>query len=150
MQVEAIAKRLSREHFELEILMRRLLECVDYLPRTNETEWIEIMRRVWGEFRRHLLKHLDLEEADGYMGGVIERRPAVAGEVDRLLVEHASLRYLINSITDDVARLTPTEPLRLRDICHRIRDLIAYIRHHEHDENMMVLSAYTDDYGAGD
>lgn len=150
MRVEDVAKRLSKEHFELEFLMRRLLECVDFLPRTNEAGWIEDCRRVWTEFRRHLLRHMELEEAGGYLANVIERRPGMAGEVERLLGEHTSLRYLVNSIDDAITRLVPAEPLRMRDACHRVRDLIAYIRHHEHNENMMVLSVYTDDIGTND
>lgn len=150
MSIHQIAKRLSREHFELEILMKRLQACVDFMPRTNEAAWIEECRSVYAAFRNHLLKHMALEEADGYLTNVLEQRPGLGCEVERLQREHDSLSYLIESLGDAIEVLTPDEPLRIRDCCHRVRDLIAYIRHHEHDENMIVLSAFTDEIGTKD
>lgn len=150
MSVEDVARRLSKEHFELDLLMKRMLECVDFMPRTNEAGWIDDCRAVFSGFRTHLLKHMELEEAGGYMSDVTDRRPRLNEEVERLRCEHRSLRRLIASLDDAASRLTAEEPLLIRDFCHRVRDLIAYIRHHEQDENMMVLSAFTDDIGTKD
>ncbi|MCA9253995.1 MAG: hemerythrin domain-containing protein [Phycisphaerales bacterium] len=150
MSFEDVAKRLSREHFELDIQMKHLLACVDFMPRTNESSWIDECRATYSAFREHLLRHMDLEEAGGYLANVMERRPGLASEVERLQREHHSLRYLIDSLADAVNAMTAAEPLRIRDCCHRVRDLISYIRHHEHDENMTVLSAFTDDIGTKD
>lgn len=150
MSVDVIAKRLSKEHFELEVLMKRLLECADVMPRTNHAAWIEECRSVYAAFRDHVLKHMALEEVDGYLSVVVEKRPGLSCEVERLQREHQSLSHLIDSLSDAIVALTPEEPLRIRDCCHRIRDLIAYIRHHEQDENMLVLSAFTDEIGTKD
>jgi len=84
------------------------------------------------------------------MTTVQDRRPALSIEIQRLMDEHGAFRSLLNSVHASFEELTPERPLLVRDVCHRVRDLLSYVRHHEFDENMLVLSAFSDDIGTKD
>lgn len=150
MDIHAIAKQLSEEHRTLDQLARELSACVDSIPTVHTQQWLDRTRSTFKEFRVHVLAHMSLEEQDGYMTSVQDRRPALASEIDRLMAEHISFRSLLNSLNAALQEMTPEQPLLIRDTCHRVRDLLAYVRHHENDENMLVLSAYSDDIGTKD
>jgi hypothetical protein len=150
MTSQDIAKQCREEHLKVEILTNRLREWVAVVPRTNLGSWIKETQDRFEHLRAHMIKHVALEENEGYMVGVIERRPTLAPEVDRLKHEHSELAQIMDGIHKAVQDLSPEDRLLIRDCCRRIENLIHYIDHHEDDENMLVTFVFTHDIGTKD
>lgn len=150
MTSQDIARQCREEHLKVEELTNRLLEWVAVVPRTNLAAWIREAQHRFEHLRAHMIKHVALEENEGYMVSVIERRPTLAPEVDRLKHEHAELVQIMDDIHKAVQDLSPEDRLLIRDCCRRIDSLIHYIEHHEDDENMLVTFVFTHDIGTKD
>jgi len=147
MKAEELAKWMREEHLTLRGLMNTLQDRVSSVPRANQGRWIEAARESFGHVRAHTVKQMALEEQDGYMVPVMERRPALAAEIERLAHEHKELQRLMEGIHAFLQDLQPGDRLLIRDCCHRINDFISYMEHHTNDENLLVLSVFTDDIG---
>jgi len=150
MKPEELARWISEEHQKVHELASRLQECVACIPRARAEKWISDAREAFEHLRAHLTKHMSLEENEGYMVPVVERRPGLSREVDRLAHEHKEFIRLMDMIHHQLAELRPEDGLLIRDCCHRIRDLLCYVEHHKNEENLMVLSVFNLDIGAGE
>ncbi len=150
MKPEELAAWMREEHLKLRELTDALQDCVSCVPRANQGHWIEAARVSFDHVRAHTVKQMALEEQDGYMVPVAERRPALATEIERLAHEHKELQRLMDDIRAFLLDLRPGDQLLIRDCCHRINDFISYMEHHKNDENVLVLSVFTDDIGTKD
>ena len=150
MKPKELARWISEEHQKVHELVVQLQECVARIPRARHEEWICDVRKAFEHLRAHLTKHISLEENEGYMVPVLERRPALSREVDRLAHEHKEFIRLMDMIHHFLAELQPEDELLIRDCCHRIRDMLSYVEHHKNEENLMVLSVFNLDIGAGE
>ncbi len=150
MKPEELARWISEEHRKVRELAARLQECVACVPRARHEEWLCDVREAFEHLRAHLTKHMSLEENEGYMVPVVERRPALSREVDRLAHEHGEFIRLMDVIHHLLVELQPEDELLIRDCCHRVRDLLSYVEHHKNEENLLVLSVFNIDIGAGE
>lgn len=150
MNTEQAARWIREEHARVGDLADRLREKVAFCPRVAQGAWIEEVRDAFEHFRAHLTKHMSLEERGGYLESVIEQRPALSREVDRLGHEHAQMIRIMNGIHGTLQELGTNDRLLIRDCCARILNLLGYAEHHEKDENLLVMSAFTDDLGTKD
>ncbi|MBI4717776.1 MAG: hemerythrin domain-containing protein [Planctomycetes bacterium] len=142
---EELAKRMREEHEQVDVLARGLREWTAVIPKVNFPRWIEGARQRFDHFRSHLSRHFTLEEQEGYMKAVVDRRPMLAAEVDRLCHEHVELNRIMDALYKAVHELKPTDRLLIRDVCHRVGDLLTYVEHHEADENMLISFVFTQD-----
>lgn len=147
---EDLAAWIREEHDKVRDVAGRLQERVAVVPRTNLSRWIQGTTEAFDHFRAHLVKHMALEEQDGYMVPVSEARPALAREVDRLAHEHTEVTRIMDSIHQALHELRPEDRLLMLDVCRRIQSLLEFVEHHEKDENLLVLSVYTTDIGTKD
>lgn len=145
-----VAQWMKEEHQRVDELARALHDRVAVVPRTNLKAWIQATRTSLGDFQSHLLRHFDIEEDGGYLQAVVDRRPTLSGEVDRLRHEHDELGRMLGSIHRDLETLTDQDRLLIEDLCARVSGLLRYIREHEDRENLMVVSVFTHDLGTKD
>ena len=150
MNAQELARWFRDEHEKVIGLTARLSEKVAIAPQTNQQRWIEDVRLAFEHLRAHCIKHMALEEQDGYMISVVQRRPTLTHEVDRLAHEHYEMQQILDRIHNEIDQLRPDDHLLIRDCCARIQDVIAYTEHHENTENLLVLAAFTDDLGTTD
>ncbi|MHC5109977.1 MAG: hemerythrin domain-containing protein [Planctomycetota bacterium] len=150
MNEHELATWIQNEHDQVEELGDRLRERVAIVPRTCTESWLDETRDRFEHFRAHLQKHMALEEKSGYMAAVVERRPALSDRVDRLQQEHRDLVNLLDALHHLFAELTPKRRLLLRDFCQRVQYLLAYVEHHENEENDLIGMAYCEDMGTKD
>lgn len=150
MTTQTIASWISAEHTRIAELAAGMQEKVAVVPRANQAKWIADVTDAFEDFRTHVLRHQSLEEEGGYMVGVVEQRPALSAEVDRLAREHVELGRIMTDIHRQLVELEPADKLLLRDTCRRIQTLLQYLEHHTKDEDILVLSVFTDDGGAED
>ena len=150
MNTHELAVKLRAEHDAVETLSDHLRECVSVVPRANLGDWISELRLRFEHLRAHLTKHMALEEHDGYMKTVVEIRPTLSPEVDRLQHEHEEIGQIMASVHEAVEALKPVDRLLVRDCCRRIDNLLHYIEHHESDENLLLITSLTTDIGGHD
>ena len=79
---------MRQAYLKVEALSRSLRERVAGVPSENLERWIPELGEQFEAFRAHCVKHMSLEEADGYMTSVVECRPGLSCEVERLQHEH--------------------------------------------------------------
>lgn len=147
MKMQELARWIREEHEKCRDLASRMQELVVVVPRSNQEKWITTVRDFFEHFRAHCIKHMALEGQDGYMLPVVERRPALSQEVDQLAHEHTEITKIMDGIHEAIHGLKGDDALLIRDCCRRIQDCLSYVEHHEHTENLLVMSAFTDDIG---
>ena len=150
MKAEELARWVRAEHEKVGELMARLEDRVNCVPKANQGQWLDEVRTDFGHFRAHITKHMALEEQDGYMVPVTERRPALSKQVERLAHEHKEFTRMMDNIHILLEEMKVEDQLLIRDCCHRIHDLLSYVEHHQNEENLVVLSVFTDDIGTTD
>ncbi len=150
MDAEQLAGWLKKEHKAVRELVVQVGERAAAMPLANHAQWIGALRESFEHFRAHLTKVMALKEKDGYLAVVVERRPVLSREVERLAHEHDEFTRLMNMIHQALAELQPEDQLMIRDCCHRLRDLLCYVEHHDSAENLMILSALNLDIGSCD
>lgn len=150
MDPQKLAQWMRQEHAAVGQLSEALGRRIAAVPAGERTAWWRDLCDRFEHFRAHLLKHMSLEEKDGYLSMVSDRRPALDPQVQQLKSEHRQMTAMMKRINDDMQSAGIDEELILQDVCHRIDRLLGYVRHHEECENLMVLSAYTDDIGTKD
>lgn len=141
---------LRNEHSRINELLDRLHQTVAVVPRGDVEPWIAHIRDQFDVLRTRLLEHMAMEESDGYLKAVVDRRPGFASRVDRLRHEHLEFEVLLNDLAARLAQLKSNDRLLARDWCRRMSDLVHYIEHHESEENDLMEFAYTQDFGAKD
>ncbi len=138
------------EHKKVDELSHNLRRMVGVIPRTNVREWVEDLRTRFEHFRAHMVRHMSLEEHEGYMSSVLECRPALSDVVERLRSEHGQVSKLMDGLHHALEVLEPDDEILLRDVCRRIQELIHCVEHHEAAENLLMISAFTNDIGTKD
>lgn len=147
MKTREVAAWMRVEHEKVQDLANILRENAAVVPRVNLAAWIKDMQSRFEHFRAHLIKHMALEEHEGYLSIVVERRPALSPEVNRLQNEHRELTRIMDGIYEASKGLTAEDRLLVRDCCYRLHGLLGYIERHEELENNLVTFAFTQDLG---
>lgn len=150
MNPEMLASWIQTEHAKIDALAIELQEKVAVIPRAHQQRWIADVRASFDEFADHVHRHQSLEEQDGYMTAVVDERPTLSHEVDRLAHEHGELEQIMAGIKRQLAELSPDDALLIRDACRRIQNLLLYLEHHTKEENLMVMSVFQLDLGTDD
>src|SRR5262245_9067352 len=150
MNAEELGRWLREEHERTESLSERLRETVAQTPSASDAKWIECLRECFDHLRAHLTKHMALEERNGYLAPVVERRPALSAKVERLHTEHGQIQRIMNEIHDSLHAMRAADSLLIRDIRIRIDALLTHVAQHHNAENMIMLQVFTTDIGGED
>ena len=150
MDVHRLAEWLREEHHKVDLIAGELRDRVAVAPRANFDEWLGGVRDRFGHFRAHMTKHMALEEREGYMKAVVDRQPSLSDAIDRLKHEHVEFGKLMDGLHQVFEQIGPGDRLLVRDLCQRIESLLRCVEHHEADENLMMVSAFTSDIGTHD
>ncbi|HUU83618.1 MAG TPA: hemerythrin domain-containing protein [Phycisphaerae bacterium] len=148
MKSDDLAQWMRQEHDRVEDLAGVLLKEVAAPPRTQVQEWLTHLRDRFDHMRAHLQKHMALEEQDGYLPSVVEQRPTLFDQVERLKHEHGEITRIMDGIHTALHEAGPDDRMLVRECCQRIENVLTEVQRHEADENLMVMSAFTRDIGA--
>jgi hypothetical protein len=130
--------RLYQAHVRLSEQIGALrASCHDHVG-NDATERLSLRRQL-EQLRKTTEEHFALEEEGGDMTSVLDIAPRYSQLVDALRQQHDSLR-------DQARRLSEQPDCRAA----AIRDFIETLEAHEHAENAVVQSAFSDDLAAGD
>lgn len=143
-------RMLAVEHETLNRLMDELRAEIAVLPRSGLQPWIDRLIERFGHFEAHLIKHMALEEHDGYLSPVLAERPTLAKEVARLKHEHIEFVRLLQSVRQQLQQLEADDSIAPGDWCHRLARLLGYVEQHEHEEDLLLIDGVSRDIGVKD
>jgi hemerythrin-like domain-containing protein len=150
MRPDDLAAWMREEHDKVHDLRDKLTQKTASVPRINVDEWLKEVRERFEHLRAHLIRHMGLEEHEGYLNSVLELRPAFAPQVDKLNREHKELRRIMDSIYRDLQQVGADDHLVIMDLSWRISQFLSYITHHEEHEQLLVTYAFTQEIGTKD
>jgi iron-sulfur cluster repair protein YtfE (RIC family) len=141
---------LREEHTRTEEIADRLNATVARAPVSADASWLVELRERFEHLRAHLIRHMALEERDGYMAAAVERRPTLSQKIEALRLEHGQIQRIMDDIYKSVSAIRPEDRLLIRDVCMRVEALLSHVNEHHAAENLMMLRVFTDDIGDQD
>jgi hypothetical protein len=101
-------------------------------------------------FSRHLLRMMDLEEVDGYMTEVRERKPNLESRVQRLERHHKEFRKRLKALAPEVDAMQGLPDDQFEYLCAQIADLLDRVDAHDVDEiELLQETLLLDEGGEG-
>ncbi len=145
-----LSEWMKEEYEKVHKLVDALREKIGTEPRFNQEKWIDEVRLRFEHLRAHFIKHIALEEQEGYLKSVLEQKPSLSEQAAKLHTEHQQLVKLMNGIHATLMEMGPSDHLIISDCRQRIEGLLLTLRQHEDRENMLVTYAFTQDIGTKD
>ena len=109
---------------------------------------------LFARLRDQLACHFSLEESMGYLGEFTAAAPRLCRKADLLQSQHTALYDEICSIADDAEALCrPNEkPIERRRMAirHRYIEFRSHLRHHNSEEDDLIVEVLYFDIGGGD
>ncbi len=141
---------IRAEHKAVTTLIDKVKPMVAMSPTTYRGDWLLGLRRDFGRLRAHLKQHMAAEESEGFMRPVLELRPTLSPEVDRLKKEHSEMLSWLDLIWAELEMIKPDDKLLVQDVCLRIQNLIAAVERHKEHEELLVTFVFSQDIGTAD
>jgi hemerythrin-like domain-containing protein len=150
MNPRELAEWLRQEHDEVQRLSDALRRLIATQPRSEVALWLKTLKDQFAEFHAHAARHFAMEEEDGYLLPVLERRPTMSTRVRLLAEDHQELLRLMKAIEQQIAELLPTDRILITEVRDRLRRFLGFCEDHEREENMLVSHVLTHDEGTKD
>ncbi|MFQ5605848.1 MAG: hemerythrin domain-containing protein [bacterium] len=143
-----IAAQVEKEH---ECIKRDMgliqKEITQDVPAEEFAEWrLEFMWRL-RDFRLHLLKHFDLEEAGGFMKEILNEAPQSMNSVKKLEAEHEEIVAELDEILTTLKQMELKDDAKMAEVRTRVLNFLTAIRKHEAAENELIAMVYCQEYG---
>ncbi len=108
------------EHKITSELMDHLREHLGAFPSDQHDVWVDGLRRHFGRFRAHMKSQMQAEEAAGFLQPVIDQRPTLAPQVERLCEEHREIADRLDELCDAMIGIDSADVESLRTFGERI------------------------------
>ena len=150
MNAHQVTSWMQTEHAKVRELAGNLGALTTAVPQQGLDAWVDDIRARFDHFRAHLYHHMALEEDGGYLESVLDVRPTLAADVERLRKDHKELGRIMDTIHQTLTDLKPEDRQQARECCYGIDCLLSYVEHHEKNENLLVTYVFTQDIGDHD
>lgn len=150
MDAEQLAKRALEEHQRLNTDIKYLVGLLNSKPENSQAEWFAACRDSFRHFHTQLRTHIEVEELDGFMRPVCERRPTLTPVLDRLLKEHHDMLARCTVIEQFLCAHRETTEKNCARAQDDVRALLADLERHEAAENKLLQEVFNRDIGTGD
>lgn len=145
-----LAKWMQEERDAFRTLTKVIKQHVAAIPDSNLGEWLHGLRSAFDRLEAHLKRNFDAQETGGYMQNLLELRPTMSREVDRLKHEHHELQHMSDRIRADLSETRAEDRLLVGDACARVLRFVAIVGQHEQRENTITLLVFNEELGAGE
>ncbi len=145
-----LAEWIRNEHQALSDLSRTIRQHIAAKPDLNLADWLRGLKAGFERLRTHLERHYAAKEQDGYLSMVIEQRPTLSNQVEKIRLEHDEILRLAERILRDVSDLQPDNLLLVADICARVQRFMAVVAEHDQREIMITMYVFSQDIGGKD
>ena len=147
-RVNRIASNADSEQRVLTHVKGALRVMVDWrAPAVSLDRKQSSIRHAMRSYLRHLQRLLDLEEQGGYLDDLIETRPNLQIQVDRLREEHAQIRESIREFSERIDDNSAWSGDHFEGACESIRTLLDEVDHHDRDEIALLQESLLTDVG---
>lgn len=145
-----IAKWLEHEHERVRDNIAAVRETLSRDAAADFGAWLKELTDRFHAFRAHLIKHMALEEAEGFMDTVVARQPNLSGEVEALRQTHVEITGELARVMDALRNAVGASAKQADTLREAVLAVVERVREHEASEAELVLRAFTEDIGAGD
>lgn len=138
-------EQLGREHARLGALLTQLSNLVSGPSEGLASRLPPLLQDALA----HCRQHMEYEEREGYLSGVMDRLPNLTDTLEQLRGEHAQLLAELESRLAD-ANAVQGDRAMAETVVPGVREWLERIRDHEIRENTLVQEAFNRDTGAVD
>jgi iron-sulfur cluster repair protein YtfE (RIC family) len=136
-----VIEKVMQEHDVLRDKVHQI-HAVLAEPKPTRDEIHTLLR----EFLNALIVHFWNEEDEGFFLEVTDNAPHLAGQADRLCVEHKQLLREVDELCRFAAAGSPSM-VWWRELSARCHEVSRRLMRHEREENKLLQQAYQDDLG---
>ena len=147
MTPEQLSEWMKQEREILGELTKLLRQHIAARPEVNLGEWVRGLRAAFDRLLMHIQRHYAAKQEDGYLSMVIEQRPTLSQQVERLRLEHEEILHMGTQIQEELASMTPEQYLRVADACARVLRFMAVAADHDQREIMITMYVFNQDMG---
>lgn len=145
------AEMIRKSIDEHELLQRIIATTQTSLESPIEAAgWLDTLRDTFEHLRAHLIKHFAIEESEGYMIAVTQRRPDKVEQVRRMRDEHVAVTARASEIMTSLREARSMASTQATRIRAEVRSLLDQIRRHEENENRLIQSVFNTDVNGND
>jgi hypothetical protein len=145
---QAAPQVLSSEQQIFSHIKQALRVMVEWrAPTVSQGRKRSSVRFALRSFCRHLERLMNFEEEGGYLPTVTTARPNWEHRVDLLRAEHQKLREHIHRLSPQIDDEGVWQSERFESACWAIRELLAEVDRHDHDEITLLQETHTLDEG---
>lgn len=136
------------EHQILDHVKQALRVTLDWkVPTVGVPRKLSSVQFTLRSFQRHLERMMNLEEQDGYMVFVAEKKPNMSIRVDQLARDHGRFRESIQRLVPAIESLCEYQHEGFEDICREINDLLDSVDRHDEEEVELLQETFLCDEG---
>ena len=147
MDKNTVATKVAEEHRKLKGIIEELRGAAVGIPPQNRRGWLEELRERFFRFRAHMIHRVALEEVGGFFAQVVEKRPALARDVEHLQRENRDILASIEQVHQSLGDTSPDDVDRLEHTRLQIHHILSAVRHHTEHEDLLVGLVNTQDPG---
>ena len=146
--VRAQVQAAWMEHQILDHAKQALRVTLDWkAPSISVPRKLSSVQFTMQSFHRHLTRMMDMEEQDGYMSAVLERKPNTHVRIKRLEREHASFRQSLDELEPEVAAMQSLDEEQFEALASRISELLDRVDVHDVNEIELLQETMLSDEG---
>lgn len=144
------AKMMQEQRIALLELTRVLKEHIVKQPGINCEDWLHGLRVGFHRLRKHLQEMYEAKQTGGYLEHVLELRPNLSGQVERIRHEHDEILKMSGWIINELDEVGCTDRVLIADATARIQRFMAISMQHNQRESMLTMLVFNQDLGGFD
>jgi hemerythrin-like domain-containing protein len=148
-QIE-FAKLMQQRHAALLELTRMLKEHIVKQPGIACEDWLHGLNVAFKRLHKHLEESYEAKSAGGYLEHVLELRPNLSSQVERIRHEHDELLKMSGWIERELDEVTCADRVLIADCTARIQRFMAIATQHNQQESMLTMLVFNQDLGGFD
>ena len=145
-----MAAWMQDQHKSLLDLTRTIREHIVSQPGVQCPDWLSGLREGFKRLRSHLSAAYDAKQSGGYLTHVLEVRPTLAPQVEKIRHEHDEILRMAEWIDRELDELTCKDRLLIADAGARIQRFMAVTAQHNQQEAMITMLVFNQDFGGID
>jgi hemerythrin-like domain-containing protein len=98
-------------------------------------------------FQRHLERVMTIEEEGGYLSEVVERKPFMQEQINRLAGDHRRIRRRLRELVPELSSINEWDDDRFHEVCDDVSRLLDEVDAHDGEEIDLIQETLLMDEG---
>ncbi len=150
MSEQEMAAWMQEQHKALLDLNHMIKEHIVAQPGVECDDWLRGLRESFKRLKSHLKINYDVKRSGGYLAHVLEVRPTLSDQVERIKHEHDEILKMAEWITGELDQIKCSDRLLIADAGARIQRFMAITAQHNQREAMITMLVFNQDIGGID